>query len=293
PAGIAPGTFIGRPSVEITTPETKSAGEAAPWEIVLRGSVALNLLPVQAPLAPPPAGVRVYMDPPEHQLEQTIDGVQSVAIYRGNVLAQSSGTHQTPTIQLPWYDISTGTMAMLELPGKTFETSAAPEQSATAMLPTTDVHSVEPTPAARNSINSTWLWTTALFALLWLITLAAWLRRNNMQRSAHHQPKPRDNEPRQRLLLALNARTLEQGLRQWEACYGHDEAIRAAIRTAQQLSYRKRAAQNDIELTQAIEHALALIGDCRVPTSAQEENHKDPRDDHWSPRAFRHAPDRE
>lgn len=285
PTTVPPGTLIGRPAVEVADPGAMPAGEASPWEIVLRSDTALNLLPAEPPLAPAPADLRIYMEPPERRLEPTADGVQSIAIYRGYLLAKTSGTHETPAIRLPWFDAGTGALAVLELPGQPFEASATTQTS----LPVPATLSVDDAAehAAGTPRYSTWLWTTLVFALLWLLTLALWLRRSDtpfIRRRAIRGEEPGVGDPRQQLLSALDARTLEQGLRQWEACHGRDEAVREAIREVQRISYHKHTVREDTELADAIERALALIGDRRVGTSQKEV------DDPWSPRAFRHAP---
>lgn len=286
PAGVPPGTLIGPPTIENAAPGTAPAGEAVPWEITLRSDTALNLLPVEAPLAALPAGLRVYMDPPERRLEQTSHGVQSVAVYRGYLLAETPGIHETPAIRLPWYDAGAGSMAVLELPGQVFEASASTAQTM-PMLTTLPADNDAAEHAVGDTRVSAWLWTTLIFALLWLLTLALWLERSGTSfigRRPTRDEKAHVSDPRERLLSVLGARTLEQGLRQWEACHGYDEAVRESIREVQQLRYRKSAAPSDAELAQAVDRALARIGDRRVHTSQKEA------DDPWSPRAFRHAP---
>ena len=282
PAGVPADMLIGRPQIERSDPGPAAAGEAIPWEIVLRSDTALNALPMEIPLERPQSGLKVYMDPPERRLEVPPQGgVRSVAVYRGHLLAESAGDYRTPAISLPYYDIEDGTVAVLDLPGQAFRVSPAPAASSSPTAAPFLDGSMRGNDAPSPGI---WPWLTVSFALLWLATLALWWswRSGSPRRARLQRPAGKSSDdPRERLLTALDARTLEQGLRQWREIHGRDEGVEEAIRNVQRLYYRRQGELEEGKLAQAVEHALATMGGRTARRDGGEEG-QDP----WSPRAF-------
>lgn len=284
PEGLPAATLIGRPQVEQDDPGPATAGQALPWQLVLRSGAALNALPAEAPLAPPASGLRVYMDPPERRLETLPGGgVESVAVYRGHLLAEAPGDYSTPAIRLPYYDADAGTAVTLEIPGRPFSAAPAPSGPGPVAIP------AGPTAAQTGSLHGPWPWLALAFALLWIATLALLWRRLRGAAAPTAGRTPRGSragdpgDPKGRLLAALGSRTLEEGLQRWQEAHGRDTGVEQAIRRVQRLCYRPEGGTGAAELTVAVEHALArLEGRTAHPDGKQAET-----EDPWSPRAFR------
>jgi hypothetical protein len=276
---------IGLPRIETSAPETVLAGQAAPWEFTLRGRTALNALPATAPLGPARAGLRVYMDPPQRRLETTADGdVESVVVYRGFLLADATGEHRTPAITLPYYDPQSGRIETIEVAGTPFRALPSPAFAA----------ATTPAPAPERAVDDAhtatagqWRWLALALALSWFATLAAWAWQSGIVRRARN-PRSRasaageGHDPLAALLAALGARTLEQGLRNWQAEHGDDMALADAIRKVQRLRYRPAdSGKNAAELETAIAAALRCLNGRSVRGEAPA-----PGNDIWSPAAF-------
>lgn len=277
---------IDRPRIEIDAPETVVAGQATPWEFTLRGRTALNALPATAPLRPAQPGLRVYMDPPQRRLETTADGdVESVIVYRGFLLADAAGELHTPAITLPYYDTARGRVETMEVSGEPFRTLPSPivadEQAPAAAVAHTETD-------GQTAEQAAWRWLALTLALLWIATLTVWawqsgiVRRMRTSRPAHTSSVSEADDPLTPLLAALDARTLEQGLRNWQAEHGEDAALVNAIRQVQRLRYHRRGANSDEdELKTAIDTALRCLNGRNVRGSQRA-----PERDIWSPAAF-------
>ncbi|WP_051202168.1 BatD family protein [Ferrimonas senticii] len=128
---------------------------------------------------------RAYPDKPQReggtQAGQLVARlIQSVAL-----VPQHAGTLTIPEISVPWWNVRTNQQEWATLPAQTIE--VAPSSSAAAPLaPAVTVVSAEPTAAPR-----LWQGLTALFALLWLLTLYwGWRRGKPSSRVDIAAPKP-------------------------------------------------------------------------------------------------------
>lgn len=286
---------IGKPQIEMRAPETIVVGEATPWEFVLRSHTALNALPSNAPLHAAADGLRVYMDPPLKRLETVAgaadgavnDAVESTVVYRGFLLADAAGDYLTPTISLPYYDTASDRVEILEVAGSALRALPAPTLAGNAMaLPAAE--SAPPGAEVRGA-HGIWPWLTATLALLWVATLGGWLWQSGIVRARHAVVKPRaaatgsDGDPLQRLLAALDARTLEQGLRNWLTAYGPDDAVENAVRAVQRRRYHphRADANGDDDVNKAVAEALRCL-DGRIVRAETPV----PSRDIWSPAAF-------
>jgi hypothetical protein len=282
PPGVSD-ALIGRPEVTATMPEILHAGEPVAWEIELRSRSGLNRLPLAAPLADALTGVRAYMDPPQRRVELDAAGEPvSIAVYRGHLLAEHEGVTASPALAQAYFEPATASMRVLEVAGTPLrvEPSTMPRDAVPVTAQTTVT-------SARDSSDDSEFWrmTTIALAIAWLMTLAAW---GWTRRRGHAGARPSSSaasDPLQRLLDALGARTLEEGLERRERQHGTDAALHAAVRRVQRIRYRPDDLPQDrreAELHAAIEAALALLGgrEADIPTRTREE------EDPWSPRAF-------
>jgi hypothetical protein len=286
PAGTPPGTLAARPQLTQSTFQPAVAGRIVPWQITVQAAVGLNTLPGQLPFAPAANGFKVYFDPPERRLETRPDGgVDSIAVYQGYLMPFAAGMRAAPALELPYYDAQRGAIEHAALPGQTLQVAAGtPATEAAAPVPA-PLATTPAQPAAGAAATPT-VWQIATGALLiaWLVTLGLWWRQaaRRGDRRARAESVSADGHPlQQRLRAALGgARTLEQGLREWEHRHGRDEAVRAAVRAVQRLCYRPGdAAESDAR--QAVERALGVMRGRRPADRAGSDD--------WSPQAFRPA----
>lgn len=86
-----------------------------------------------------------------------------------------------------------------------------------------------------------------------------------------------------RLLAALGGRSLDLGLAAWEARYGIDQEVRAAVRAVQDRLYGPRKASDDAALHAQVEQAVAKIR--RAAAQRRDAEGADP----WRPESFSRA----
>lgn len=119
-----------------------------------------------------PENVKVYPDKP--QLSQFVQQgryfAQQVMSYAA--IPNQAGKVVFPEVSVSWFNTQTGRTEVATLPAKTIIVQANAE------LPTPVVNS-QPTATATTSspqaTSTLWQWLTLLFAVLWLLTLAAWM----------------------------------------------------------------------------------------------------------------------
>lgn len=286
PEGLAAGTLIGRPGVEASLPERARAGEPVRWEVTVRSRTALNGLPPELPIADAP-GLAVYQDRPERVLD-IVPGegeVESVVRYTGHLLPGVAGDLAMPEIGLDWYDPATGNVETLTITGSPIAVSPAPVAPERALIP------VAGPPAVPERSPGWWPWIAGGFAALWIATLlaVAWRYRSRRFRPAPAGPAVPAG-PKERLLAALGATTLERGLGDWEARHGPDTELRDAVRAVQRICYgggrRGNGGIDEGELARAVETALSRLEGRDTVTGGPAHAEADP----WSPQAFHRSP---
>ncbi len=273
PASAPPDLIIGRPVVGFEVPDEVATGRMTPWALTLRAPTALNALPSVLPFGDHDDSLRIFMEPPERRLEPRADGgIDSIAVYRGALMALAPGLVSLPALDLAWLDPDNGRIEILSVPGRPLRISGAPV--AEGAPPAVSM-------AVRGTSTETRLWqaVSALLALSWLVAGFLWWRR---VRGSTPMPKPRSpaRDPLQACLLdALDSQTLEQGLRHYEAAYGPDGELRAVIRAVQRRRYHPGAAEAPADLESRVDRLVARLRRAPPPAPAGEQ-------DAWSPRAF-------
>lgn len=289
PADLPPGALAARPQLSQTTFGPAAAGRIAPWQITVQAAVGLNTLPEQLPLAPAPNEFKVYFDPPERRLEVHADGgVDSVAIYKGYLMPLAAGAFTTPALELPYFDARRGDVTRAVLPGQSLRIAAGEQPAAEPLASASAVTSPTPERAMtgdKASVPTAWQIAAAVFLAAWLATLALWWRqspsrgRGRSKASASSPSVPPAHPLKHRLLVALgDARTLEQGLREWEDRHGADDEVRAAVHAVQRLCYRHEP-NPDVAGTEKIV-VRVIAGMAKKPRLPARQP------DPWSPQTF-------
>lgn len=157
-----------------------------------------------------PSTTKVYPDKPEQtnfvqqgqSFAQQIDSFAIIPLEAGEIVL--------PEVSIPWFNSSTNRQEWAKLPARTINVIAEE-----ATLPTvTEVASTEPTTPVKQSDASLWQWLTALFAILWLATIAVCVylyrqkpRSSQITASSTKPDKMTDAWPQ--LKKALNANNAE------------------------------------------------------------------------------------
>nr|WP_238486416.1 BatD family protein [Motilimonas eburnea] len=121
-----------------------------------------------------PASVRIYPDKDEvssfiHQGTAFAQRISSHAI-----IAEQAGELVLPEVSVPWWNSETDKLEYAIVPARTIQVLPNPNASETP------IPSVQPT-TTQGSSPGFWPYTTLLFALLWLATLALWLYQRHGQ----------------------------------------------------------------------------------------------------------------
>ena len=152
-------------------------------------------------LEPAPVdGFKIYPDRSRaktRDLDQGVEGVKSRSIA---FVPTRPGSFTLPPVRLHWWDTRNDRQQLAELPARTIEVVPAPRKEAGSEQRIAAAGVVEPTgaqPAGGQSpaevpspkidpagsgfaaVSGPWPWISALFALLWLATLALWWRQGN------------------------------------------------------------------------------------------------------------------
>ncbi len=276
PATAPPGLLIGRPGLDVEAPAEVVTGRMTPWSVTLRAPTALNALPATLPFAEHDDALRVFMEPPERLLEARADGgIDSVAVYRGALIALRPGTFALPGLALRWFDPGNGRIETLSVSGRPLRISGARVDA--------DHNGAGAAEVARGVTAETRLWqaVAALLTLSWLVAGALWWRRRH-RRGRIRGPGavvPGQDPLQQRLLDALGTRTLEQGLRRHESAHGADGEVRELIRSVQRRRYHPGAADDPDDLEARVDRLVTRLRRTPPPAPVGEL-------DEWSPRSF-------
>jgi len=291
PAGVPSDILVGKPELSqsplTALPDTNSLTS---WNISLRAPVMDHTLPASLPGLIAPAGIKLYLDNAQRQVEEHADGIVSITNYTVSVTPLAAGEFRMPTIRIPYFDPQRGIADVAESSGQTLIVKTGPQPA--AVTPTTSASPQIKSASADSGISWTWKITTIIFAALWLTTLTLWLRARALASSRTPQEKTLENKttpaqpetltlrPLQTMLLeAFQSQSLEQGLNDWEANHGIDQELRKIVRAVQRLYYGKEKI-DDASLQSAVRTAITRIH-ANVKVLPLSENK-------WDPESFTH-----
>lgn len=288
PASITDDIPVGTPQLSQTAPlPSPATNQLSTWTVTVSGPFSRFALPDRLPLPPAPARVKLYTDRAARSSDVTEDGVIITVNYNLSALPEQGGRYSLPSVHVPYFDTARGEMAMAELLGTVLDVPGESTASTPAVRGTAELTS---TPEAAASTVATpsddvgiWQWSSVVFALLWLATLFLWRRANQPRtrptESAAIEPTSQPSHPLQaQLLAALGGRSLELGLREWEAQHGVDQDVRTAVRGVQNLLYGPHKSA-DAALTTQVAKAVDKIRGTAGPNLSS-------RNDPWRPEAF-------
>ncbi len=133
---------------------------------------------------------KVYPEKPNSAETKTASGINSVKQFKRSIIVTKAGSITLPEQVLYWWNTQTNKLEKTTLPAKTFEVEAALIEQQSLVDCTLPTHDLQATPGGLQSIqgnvSSIWQWLSALFAVLWLATLA-WLIKQRQQQ--HKRPQ--------------------------------------------------------------------------------------------------------
>ena len=179
-------------------PPAFRVGEPVTRSIVI---TAQGMTGAQLPDVPQPAiaGISVYPDKPQVSTRAEGDTLIAQRVMKSALVPERAGSFMLPAIELAWWDARNGRQQVARIParevtvaaGATGGTAAPPPRVSPQALPGNPpaMSSMSPGNAmAPNVVPGTsaapryagglgfWPWLTAVFALAWLISMAAWWR---------------------------------------------------------------------------------------------------------------------
>lgn len=127
---------------------------------------------------PVPEGFKSY--PEKAKRDSTLRNGQLISKLSQTIamVPTKAGSFTLPAISIPWWNAKLNQQEFATLPEKTIQVSAAPQTETPPVIPpqvNSAVSTIQEKPVTVASTNI-WPWVSALFALLWLVTLVLWLR---------------------------------------------------------------------------------------------------------------------
>ncbi|PMN69196.1 BatD family protein [Enterovibrio norvegicus] len=123
-----------------------------------------------------PSRVRVYSEKPEYRQ----DGDATIMTMIQVIIPREAGIVSLPSVSINWFNTTTGKQETSAISGLTLNVVPSDEvQSSQPILPNAEQTLLAPAPVTTKVVTQAgyWPWATGAFALLWLVTLALYLRK--------------------------------------------------------------------------------------------------------------------
>ncbi|MEA3303363.1 MAG: BatD family protein [Pseudomonadota bacterium] len=167
-------------------------GEPATLRITIEAD-GLSAEQLSAPEVIFPAGLKSYNDQPERTDSTTKSGVRGVLVQKIAVVPTKSGSYSIPAIEIPWWNIDTDKMEIARLDAIDIKASGADVSSADPQPQSNTPQTDEPSSVTQAESTATaqtdqWWKTAALmFALLWILSIAALLWYFKLRKPRSHK----------------------------------------------------------------------------------------------------------
>ncbi|RMH14303.1 MAG: hypothetical protein D6698_12890 [Gammaproteobacteria bacterium] len=205
------------PVINVEAPDSFAPGTPLSWRYVITARTHPANLPEVLALPETLGGARLFFSPPVKKVEY-VNGVPvTQATYEVSMLPQSESDIRLPAVKLPYIDAASGKQLEILAQERTVRVNVDSNRP----LPQDPVATAEkssklPQPAHTGSDNApAWKITSMVMAILWLLTVSAWIRWEKKRSQDIHKPDhphQSSNPTLQKLLKMLNSRTVEEGL---------------------------------------------------------------------------------
>ncbi len=140
-----------------------------------------------------PAGLKSYNDQPERSDNSTGSGIRGVLVQKIAVVPTQSGSYSVPAIEIPWWNIDTDKMEIARLDTIDIKASGADVTTADLQLQNSTPQTGKPssvTPTESTAVTQTdqwWKIVALMFALLWILSIAALLWYFKLRKPRSHK----------------------------------------------------------------------------------------------------------
>jgi hypothetical protein len=224
-------------------PDEMEAGEPATRIVTLS---ALGQIETQLPAvdAPEVDGLNIYADMPELSRSLETGGIRGVRKDQYAIIGVSGGQVVLPAVEVPWWNLETGAWQVATLPERTL-TIKGVEAPPPVQPPAEEVAPAEAsetpamaTPEEAVAVVTFWQRATEIFAILWLLTVAAWWwssrsgpRKQRLPREpqepAAHKQQAQFLKAARKAASVSDAQSVRQALLDWGRLQWPDDAPRS------------------------------------------------------------------
>lgn len=202
-------------------------GEPVTLKLTLK---AEGLSAAQLPAIPLPelSSLKYYPDQAQTQEQQTQKGMQSTRTQSIAIVPTKEGSITLPEIRLPWWNTQLGRLEYAIIPPQRLTAKADPNAAPTQPVISSPVSNTADTASTQTPTEATgnYLWQiiSAVFALLWLATLALWWLSPRAMATNHNLSKGINEPEQQPLSVRKHLKAIKQ------ACRNNDATLaRSAI----------------------------------------------------------------
>lgn len=237
-------------------PEEMEAGEPVTRHVTLS---ALGQIETQLPAieAPEVDGLNVYTDKPELSRGLEADGIRGVRKDQYAIIGLEGGEIELPQVEIPWWDIEAGEWRVATLPPRllTVQGPKVVAEIGPAPASTPAEASSEPAvtaePAAVMAVTGFWQRAAELFAILWVLTLAAWWWSSRTKPRSRRESRQTEEPPahKQQKQLLKTARMA--------AAEGDTSGVRTAVLEWGRLQWPDEAPRSIGEIANRVEAPLS------------------------------------
>ena len=229
-------------------PDRIEAGEPVTRRVTIS---ALGQIETQIPAIDPPAidGLNIYADKPELSRRIEADGIRGIRKDQYAMIGVVDGDIELPGLEVPWWDIATGTWRVATLPSRTITVRGVPTQPAvepTAAGPT-EVREV-PEESQPLIADNLWPRVSQLLLGLWLLTALGWWWSARDREREPREPAPPPVYKQQAKFLKVARKA---------ALAGDATSVRAAVLDWGRLQWPQAAPRSVGELAERVSAPLA------------------------------------
>ena len=133
---------------------------------------------------PESEGLKIYPDQPVLNDQETSTGVNGERSLSAALVPNREGPVELPGFAVTWWNTKLNRLERSQIPATTMSVLPAKQQSSNNLLPPLTIDDTQRSSEARQAISSPnpiWPWISALFALLWIVTLWLWWQARKTQ----------------------------------------------------------------------------------------------------------------
>ncbi len=283
PKDIPKNIIIGKPHVSQTRlPTHGEQYKLTHWSISVSAPIGVVTLPKYLPGINVPDGLKLYADAARRDSAFLNTGVVDKADYILSIMPMEAGEFTIPAIRIPYFDPDKGVADFIETDAQTITVNEGTLPQPELTIDTT----ISPPQFSPTSETSyVWQTLTTLFACLWIVTLALLIRSRTPRATIGTNEVPQEikhpdvRHPLQlKLLNAMKAQTLEEGLNRWQESQPEDTSVATAVKALQSFCYQQNNCTSETVIKEKVDQALETLATRKAPITTQSSK--------WQPETF-------